>query len=167
LTLRAQVAAADGTPISQVAMFDDPLLSGVWDLPGPGAYTLQLYGSEARPRRVVLTLSTLLAPQPGGGTIAYGQTRSGAIWAADQCDMWTFEGTAGDRVGISAFTEGDGVLEVTGPDGAVVAQNDDSAHLGQSPALDLVLPASGVYTVEVRFYGSATGTYRLTVQRLD
>ncbi|MCD4687288.1 MAG: hypothetical protein K8S97_15275, partial [Anaerolineae bacterium] len=100
LSLYAQVYAAGGTLISQVALFDDPLLSGVWDLPGPGDYTLYLYGPETRPRRVTLTLRALPVPASGGGDIVYGQTRSGALRVAGQRDIWTFEGIAGERVGI-------------------------------------------------------------------
>ena len=51
----------------------------------------------------------------------------------------------------------DTVLYVYGPNGALLAWNDDQFEPSDSSILDLTLPAPGTYTVEVDSYQNATG----------
>ncbi len=84
---------------------------------------------------------------------------------------WTFEGRTGAVVSLIARTMAgdlDPVIQVTGPDGAVVAENDDLDSLVRDAGLEaLTLPVDGVYSVRVLRYqgagGTTSGTYELAL----
>jgi subtilase family serine protease/subtilisin-like proprotein convertase family protein len=112
--------------------------------------------------------------------IAFGQTRSGTITATDcrasddfsvSADRYVFEATAGTPVAIGmGSTAFDTFLVLYGPDGAVIAVNDESsgpaAFNSRIPA-DLgflELPQSGQYVIETSPLGpGATGAYSVTL----
>ncbi len=170
LQLRARMLDADDDTVSQQIMpGEDRALVGVWDLPGPGTYTLFLFGPETQTRHFLLELVPLVQPEPGGGLIAYGETRSGEIAAPGQQDTWTFAGQARDRVRVTMLSlYADSVLTAYGPDGELLAMSDGGDQVGQSPVLTLTLPAGGTYTLVVRLSGDTqTGTYQLTLQRVE
>lgn len=169
LQLRARMLDADTNTIPQQIMPDgDSALVGAWDLPGAGTYTLVLFGPETQPRRFLLALVPLMKPEPGGGEIAYGETRSGDIATPGQQDTWTFTGQAGDRVQVKMLSlYADSVLSLYGPDGELLAMSDGGDQAGQSPVLALTLHVSGTYSLVARLYGDTqTGTYQLTLQRV-
>lgn len=97
-------------------------------------------------------------------------TINGRIFPREDVDLWTFEAEAGAIVGaeVSADRIGSGmdaVLEVVGPDGQVVAMNDD--RFGTDPAVTFVAPAAGRYTARIRdtaFGGLQHYVYRLTLR---
>ena len=103
--------------------------------------------------------------EPGSGIIAYGQAAEVTI-AAGETVTWVFSGSVGDQVTVAADAGAnaalDTALRLLGPDGALIAEDDDSGP-GLNPLLaDVALPASGQYTVElVQYRGEGTVTLRL------
>jgi hypothetical protein len=95
----------------------------------------------------------------------------GAINDTTPAEDWTFAGRANQVVSLLAVPisgDLDPVLQVMGPDGAMVGENDDRDSLVQDAGLEtLILPADGTYTVRVTRYEGARGTtmgeYRLTI----
>lgn len=92
----------------------------------------------------------------------------GELSAAFPVERWLFDGQAGQALTLTirpASGTLDPQLRLVGPDGALVAENDDAADpaLGSSAQLARVaLPQAGTYTVEaVRFTGA--GSYTLAV----
>jgi hypothetical protein len=112
------------------------------------------------------------APRPvraQGRTLAFFAPARGAVNDAAPAQDWTFEGTAGQVVSLIAVTVSgdlDPAIQVIGPDGTLVGENDDLDSLVRDAGLEaLQLPAAGTYTVRVmRYAGSATsGEYELTL----
>jgi hypothetical protein len=169
LRLSAQLYDASGALVPRVsAEVGPPLLRDEWDLPETGEYVIQVFGPETEPRAFALTALSRPVAETGGSVIAYGESLSGEIAVRGQRDRWVFAGRARDRVRISlAAPTADAILEVYDPAGRLLAQNDDSQDFSRNPALELTLPADGNYTIVARMYGDdATGTYRLTLERL-
>lgn len=95
-------------------------------------------------------------------------TAAGELDIAFPDALWEFNGTAGQVLTITLEATGgdlDPLLRLIGPDGSVVAENDDAEDgaLGTSAqVVGLNLPADGLYRLlAARFDGS--GGYRLTV----
>ena len=99
------------------------------------------------------------------GALAFFEPVRGTLSAANPSDDWALDGFAGQPVALVATGDGDldPVLEVIGPDGALLADNDDMDSLVRDAGLEaFALPSDGAYTVRVRRYDSATaGTYEL------
>lgn len=96
-----------------------------------------------------------------GGSIAYGQTVSGEITSSATRIAYTFEGSAGDVVMItmSAVVRGlDSYIELLGPDGALVTQDDDGAGNLNSLIGPYALESNGTYTIVATRFGGSTGT---------
>jgi len=113
-----------------------------------------------------LTLSQGVPPEPGGGPIAFGQTVNATLQATVH-DEWTFAAAAGDYVTISMSSETvDTYLELYGPTGALLTQDDDSGGDLDSLIRNFVLPASGTYVIHASSYGRPSpGPYTLTLTR--
>jgi len=124
-------------------------------LPGPRHNLLRAQGSEARPLR-------------------YGETVSGVLDDAHYEDRWTFTGQRGDVIRVtmtrSADVPGglDGYLLLIGPDGAVLAEVDDTGDAVMPTLAGYELPADGVYTLVATRFGFANGysvgAYSLTLE---
>jgi uncharacterized protein YfaP (DUF2135 family) len=108
--------------------------------------------------------------------IAPGQTVTGSITPDNKFDLFSFTGAAGDVVNIAMnATQGslDPLLYVIGPDGALVAQNDDAVAGENTNSLiaNLALPADGTYIIIATHfggpYGGTTGAYSLTLTQLN
>ena len=80
---------------------------------------------------------------------------------------WTFAGQADQVISLLVVTiagDLDPVLEVIGPDGATLAENDDLDSLVTDAGLEaLTLPVEGAYTVRVSRYENTSGQYELVV----
>ena len=166
LRLVAQVYDAAGTLIPKViAPIGQPSLRDVWDLPGPGTYTIRIFGTETDARAFDLRVSSVPIPEIGGGSVACNETRSGEIVMRGQRDQWIFEGKATGRVTISMLAPGkDGILEFYDPIGDLIAHSDDAPHFSTDPALEITLPVDGSYSIVARMYDDAqAGTYRLVL----
>jgi|GEM_PF-2170604 len=159
-------------------------------LPQDGTYTIwattySTYGSisvDSGP----YTLSLARSGTGGGGggsadvegSVAYGQSINGRLtpddgnagaWRAAQADAYTFQGSSGDTVTISMRSEPvDTYLFLEGPNGNLVAENDDGGF-GLNSQLRTTLPADGTYTIwastfTMREWGEVSGAYTLELQ---
>ena len=74
-----------------------------------------------------------------------------------QPDYYTFAGQAGQLMSFQAMSSSvtfikdtvDTVLTIYGPNGQVIAFNDDQFEPSDSSIFDVTLPSTGTYTVEV------------------
>ncbi|WP_204140408.1 tetratricopeptide repeat protein [Halomicronema sp. CCY15110] len=78
-------------------------------------------------------------------------------------NVYTFEGQAGETVSIEMLSEAfDTYLLLRGPEGQVIAQDDDG-YGGTNSLIVVTLPATGTYRVIANSYtAGATGQYTLT-----
>jgi hypothetical protein len=118
----------------------------------------------------------------GATQISIGQTLSGSLTTSDCTaaqpnrltafeDIYTFTARAGQRVRVEMSTTGspgiDTYLYLFGPDGSLVAENDDivlgqntNSRIPVAAGQFLTLPATGVYTIAATtFDTAATGSY--------
>ena len=112
------------------------------------------------------------APAPGRvSAIAGGETKTGLLEPGDEQagdgpfqDRWTIEARSGQRLRVEmSSTDLDSYLTILGPDGAVVASNDDIGG-GTDAAVNFTAQAAGRFTVLASSYGDQPGfgAYRLT-----
>jgi hypothetical protein len=103
-----------------------------------------------------------------GGGLSYGQTVQGQINNIGDEESWTFNGTMGDIVTISMVGQGsfdDTYLELYGPGGNLLTQDDDSGS-GLSALISYyTLPQTGTYRIVASAFGSDTGSYSLSLIR--
>jgi len=91
----------------------------------------------------------------------------GSISDIRRRDFWTLSATAGETVGfvlapgVSGAALADPYLEVYGPDGALVAANDDRAAGEKASEVAFAAPADGAYVVVARAAAAEAGAYRL------
>ena len=82
-------------------------------------------------------------------------------------DFYTFQGQAGELMTFEAMSAAvtritdpiDTVLYIYGPNGQLIATNDDQFEPSDSTILDLTLPATGTYTVEVDVFHSTDPSF--------
>jgi hypothetical protein len=96
-------------------------------------------------------------------------TINGRIFPREDVDVWTFAARKGQTIHceVNAARLGsplDSVLEVLGPDGRRIAENDDT--FGADSCIRFTAPADGRYQVRIRdanFHGGPAYVYRLTL----
>ena len=102
-----------------------------------------------------------------GGLILDGRRVRGAINQPGDRDEWTFIGTAGGHVTATLAPDLgsplDPVLRLFGPDGALVAFNDDVEGTPTAAIRDVELPQSGFYTIETGAFLDTVGVYVLSL----
>lgn len=107
-------------------------------------------------------------------SISYGETRNGSIDSADpesetyrgNYEPVSFDGSSGDNVTIDMTSDDDTYLILLGPDGTVVAENDD--YEGLDSRIETTLPSDGSYTIVATSYDSrATFDYELTLEQAE
>lgn len=119
--------------------------------------------------------STAVPPTTSGGsTLDFGQTVLGELTAEVQIGRYTFFGTAGDVITLQLDSENfDPKFRLIGPDGTVLAEDDDSGEGLNALVTDFTLPRDGEYVVEVDgFRGPAgdrqlLGGFSVSVNRTD
>ncbi len=132
-----------------------------------GSYTLRVDCSEATP-----TPSPTPLPTPVDvGTISFGQSVRGELGVGER-QVWHFTGEAGQVISISLFaddwTDTDTYLELLGPDGERIAEDDDGGPALNSLIRGVSLPTDGDYTILVRTFNDAgDGGYELTLAEGD
>lgn len=96
------------------------------------------------------TAAPTQAPVAAAGGIVSGQPVSGEFNESTQNAAYTFDGRAGDTVTIDLRSdEIDPLVRLIGPDGQVLAEDDDSGGGVQARIAGFTLPAHGTYTIEV------------------
>ena len=140
-------------------------------LPADGTYTLLANSNEAR-QSGAYTLE-LKATTPTEPTRAILQEEGalvagGAVLPSDKSlyREYTFEGRAGQSVAISLESRDfDPYVALFGPNGRLVAENDDESDSTKNAFLSVTLPATGRYRVIVNAYdASGRGRYTLTIR---
>lgn len=98
----------------------------------------------------------------GGGSLEIGENTSASL-ANYEAHNWSFEGNARQQVSITADGAGyaDPYIRLIGPDGRVVARNDDS-HGSTDATLSTKLPRTGTYTIRVLMWSG--GDYELSIE---
>ena len=158
-------------PDGRFLIEDDDSGSGAYDaritrfrLPGDGTYTIVAHGFRHQGGSYSLSLSCH-EPGDAGGSIVCGQTVDGQVNAGDEAP-WTFEGSSGDVVTIS-LSETDGMdtyLELYGPDGGLLTEDDDSGSGAYDSRINRFrLPSDGTYTIVARDFDYQGGSYRLSL----
>lgn len=130
-----------------------------------GAYSLRFSLNASRPPSAVDTDEEEPPTSATDTTLEYGAVVTGTITNNDYEVQYTFEGNAGDAVTIDAtaspFDTLDTTLVLLGPDGEMVAVNDDRDLFGgdyNALLAGIILPQDGTYTIVVGRYQGASGT---------
>ncbi len=145
----------------------NPLINA-FTLPQNGDYRIILRGYAASAQgsfRLSLVEGAYTVPVASGSVIDYYQTITGYL-DRNQEPAYTFKGTQGDIVTISASAGFDSNLTLKGPDGTVLITNDDSAN-SINPMIEFfTLPTTGDYTIILRGYSAdSLGTYELALSK--
>ncbi len=119
--------------------------------------------SEASPEEDSPAGPSAAAPS-GVNTLAYGEVGESSL-TVGQTDEWTFTGSAGDVVSISAEaavpTQLDTFLDLFGPEGNRLVSNDDGGAIVPNALIEsFELPANGTYTIAVSSI-AGEGDYQL------
>ena len=139
--------------------------TGIADIGGQKLTVIQPASSNCGATRLTI-------PQTVNGDLATGDCRSGqAERATAAIDLYTFAARAGQRVKIEMTATGDldTFLYLFGPNGTIVAENDDVV-LGSNTNSSIpvngffTLPSTGIYTIEATsFDNNETGAYTLAL----
>ncbi len=99
--------------------------------------------------------------------IQYGDVLMGFIPDVGGQEVWTFDGFAGDVVTISMVgldeDFDDTFLELYGPDGILLIDDDDSGEGWFALIEDYTLPETGEYAIVARAWGIDTGSYEISL----
>ncbi|MEB2288309.1 MAG: hypothetical protein OZ934_09375 [Anaerolineae bacterium] len=130
-----------------------------------GNVTLRLYRDDGDGVFTPADRTPAPPQAPAGATgLVYNEPVEGTL-ETGQTVTWPFDGAAGDVVTVEAVAVVEGLdlfAELVGPDGVLLAGDDDSGE-GTNPRIaSVALPASGQYTVRVSSVAGAGG-YTLTV----
>lgn len=132
-------------------------------LPETGTYTIvaRAFGSDTGPYELSLD-------QVEVQEIAYGQTVYGELTEENPQAYWVFEAVAGDVVTISMIGQSgltDTYLELYGPDGRMLTQDDDSGQGLFALISNFRLSEAGTYRILARGFLGRTGPYELRLSR--
>ncbi len=123
--------------------------TGAWQLTITGHEIREL---EQRPIRIGDLIASRLSSDDGSGGPANGHA-----------EAWTFEARSGQAISARmSSSEFDSYLILRGPNGAVMAEDDDSGG-DVNAAIHAVAPESGTYTLIATQYALADGGYVVSV----
>ena len=144
----------------------------------PDGCTLDLNGLHLYARAAQLggtVLSGSVTQVPDSGPITLGTATPGTISITGELDEWTFFGRASENIAVVVDPGSGSVVTprlnwvqalLVDANGVVLATNVNTSA-GQALVLpDIILPADGIYRVQVRAhpsYSASTGNYLLTV----
>ncbi len=136
---------------------------GPYALPATGTYTIRassLGGSSTGAYTLTLNKVDITA-------ITYDQAVEVTISKSGELRFFTFEGTTGDLITISAESNGsiDTSLILNDPYNSQVASDDDSGPGPDPEIYQQLLSQDGTYTVELRAVSGSNGKITLTVKR--
>ncbi len=135
---------------------------GPFVLPATGSYTIRassLGGSDTG--AYTLTLNKVdVTP------ITYEQPVEVAITQSGESRFFTFEGSSGDLITISAVSNGniDTSLMLNDPYNSQIASDDDSGSGPDPEIYQQLLNSDGTYTIELLTVGGSSGKLTLTVK---
>ncbi len=141
----------------------DAQIAGLW-LPGGESYGIHVQSSSGTGayRVAVLPAENLRHELPASGTV------EDTLEPLSSRHLWTFEGEAGQTISVAVDGQGfDAYIELYSPDGALLAEDDDSGT-GTDAELKILLPEDGLYNLIVRAQDPATATdssYSLVLTR--
>jgi hypothetical protein len=94
-----------------------------------------------------------------------GESVTGNLNSLWEADDWTFSGTQGDRITIRCEAargyDTDPRVHLVGPDGSLVASDDDGGSGYDSLISNVVLPTTGDYIIKIDVFEE--GDYVLSV----
>jgi Calx-beta domain/Bacterial pre-peptidase C-terminal domain/Domain of unknown function (DUF4214) len=112
--------------------------------------------------------ATPITPNTGGvtGTLSSSDCNSPRR-PGSFADQYTFQGSTGQKLEIMMTASFDTYIYLIGPNGVVIAANDDDPGMGGTNSriglTTLTLPSNGTYTIEATSYApGATGGYSLS-----
>ena len=137
-----------------------PALNAI-TLPENGEYVVLVTGydvSDEGPFTLTLNAGASVAgPQDvDAEPIAYGDIISGEI-ESGAVERFEFTGRQGDVISVAVDSEFDGILDIYGPAGDLVASDDDSGFNLNPLIEDLQLPADGNYRIDLGIFSGAAG----------
>lgn len=172
-----RVGRSVGGAFVELAMNDDDPSGGlhsrlIFTAPSDGEFLVRAEGlndsAEGRYTLKVEQGPPGLAAKP----IAWGEEVQGELTEDDsvnddgeRADAYAFTATAGQRVEITLnSSDFDAYLELFGPDGASLGEDDDSGDEGTNSRLIRTLAIGGTYTVQARALGQdGRGDYTLKI----
>jgi hypothetical protein len=127
-------------------------------LPADGVYTVRVSSPDTGKYKLRGGLVDEQVP-------ASGEPQDGEIDNAGEVDVYTFhqDGPGNVVVQMRAENDLDGVIELIGPDGELLAIADDTGS-GYDPFVGMYLSATGDYRVEASSYDAGTGAYTMRVE---
>ena len=127
-----------------------------------GIYTVVARGFGDHTGEYLLSVEDISASMRG--SLRYNQTTSGTIDEAEEFEIWSFEGNAGDLIAITMDGPGalDPYLSFYNTDFERITSNDDGGAGTDSVIFLNMLPETGTYYVMAKAF-SGTGRYDLTV----
>jgi hypothetical protein len=145
----------------------DSLNAALFDilLEDTGQHVVKIRGYDGTMGSYVLAL-TGGHPTIGGGVLGDGETRTAVL--SEQGLKWRYQGQPGEFLSIETQGEPgtDTFVSVYGPDGVLLASDDDSAGGLNSEITAFELPVSGLYTIRAHTINS-TGLVTLTINIED
>lgn len=161
----------------ELAMNDDKAGGGlgsrlIFNAPSAGDYVVRAAGyNDTAAGAYTLTLTE--GPPPlSASPIAIGETVEGELSSDDgtndngqRTDAFSFEATAGQRVTITLDSDDfDAYLELFGPEGESLGEDDDGGDEGMNSRLTRTLAETGTYVVQARALGDdGTGSYSIAL----
>lgn len=135
-------------------------------IPASGSYYIMVRGFAAATGNYTLTIAeagTAVAPPVTGGegeVIEYGAFVSGSVDSANPVASYSFSGAADDVVGmvVTPLGEFDAVVDVVDASGNSLLSRERDASFGSENVI-VLLPADGVYTVNVYGFDGAAGSF--------
>ena len=128
------------------------------------AYLVDVEWARMQPFRYIYLNDTLESSSycPGAPTITIGSTLDGSLNdTGEYC--YRFTANASQVFTFSVNAEYDSVISLYDRDGYQLDRDDDSGP-GMNPRLTTSLPADGTYYIVVSSYGSATGSYTISLE---
>ena len=144
-------------------------------LPFRGTYQVLVTSYQSETGDYVISLEDLVVNPIRNQALALGDSDEGELSSRDgtwpvrttYADGYTFEAVAGQLLEIDLESdELDCYLIVLGPDGSVVAENDDFGDELHA-RINMRAPDDGTYRAIATTYSLAEGEYRITVTGLD
>lgn len=135
-------------------------------LPVAGVYVAEVSDFFQETGRYTLSIAQAETPRySGGGRIEFGQAIQGELPAENQ-QIWTFDGAAGQFVSIVVEPTGsefDTILNIYAPDGQRLAALDEGFSGDPEVVAGLELPLTGPYSIVVSSFSGQGGGYTVSL----